>query len=231
MGHLSRLGHDHRESPAVDAAVPPSAALAAYRAVQADVGGDQAVVGLGALHPGVDVLQDPVPVLALARQGVGVEGQRRRRHVHRMVPDDVVVLLEVVQHLLVAPLAVARLEAPLQLDGVPRPVQRRRLAHEGAAAAVEHAADDPVLGIVVGRRRVLAHVEAGVAPEAVEVAPVVGVAEALQVEGREPLAVVEPVEHDGKLFVVHPVPSHRDLHRLGLGVLAKVALPPPLVHL
>ena len=63
-----------------------------------------------------------------------------------MVADDVVVVLEVVEHLLVRPLAVAEAEAVLDLDRVAGPVVSRRLAQQRPAAAVEQAADDLVLG-------------------------------------------------------------------------------------
>ena len=59
------------------------------------------------LPPGVDVFEEPVAVLRLVRQHVGVEGQRGGQQVLRMVADDVVVVLEVGEHLLVAALAVA----------------------------------------------------------------------------------------------------------------------------
>ena len=58
--------------------------------------------------PGIDVFEQPVLVLRFVREGVGVEGQRGRQQVLRVVADDVVVVLEVGEHLLVVALAVAR---------------------------------------------------------------------------------------------------------------------------
>ena len=102
MGQLARLRHDDAESPAVDAAVPLAVGLAADRAVEADVGGDDVAVVVHPLPPGVDVFQQPALVLLVVREHVGVERQRRRLQVLRMIADNVVVILEVRQHLLVA---------------------------------------------------------------------------------------------------------------------------------
>ena len=74
VGELAVARHlQHREAPAVDAAVPAVAAL--DRAVEADAGRDQAAVLLGALDPGVDVLEHPVAVPLLAGQRVGGRGR------------------------------------------------------------------------------------------------------------------------------------------------------------
>ena len=66
--------------------------------------------------------------------------------------------------------------------------------------------------IVVGLR-VRAHIEAGETLHAPAHFQVVGVRERLQEEDGEALAVVHPIEHDGKLFVVHAVAceGHFDL--------------------
>ncbi len=148
-----------------------------------------------------------------------------------MVADDVVVVLEVVEHLLVVALAVPGLEAILDFDRVAGPVEGRRLAQQRPAAAVEHAADDLVLGIVVGRAGVFVHVEAGVAADPLAEGAVVGIGQPLQVEDGQPFAVVQPVEHDGELFVVHAVAGERDLRRLGQRVLPQMSFPGLLVKL
>ena len=183
------------------------------------------------LAPGVDVFEHPGLVAIFVGQHVGVERERRRAQVQRGVADDVVVVLEVLEHLLVAVLAVAGPEPVLDLDRVAGPVERRRLAEQRAAAAVEQAADDLVLGVVVrrardrrsGRSRRIASPAAGIATSC-------GIAQALEVEDRQPLAVVQPVEHDGEFLVIHPVAGERHVGGLGRGVLAEMAFPGFLEH-
>ena len=135
-----------------------------------------------------------------------------------------------VEHLLEGRLAVAGVEAALDLDRVAGPVERGRLAQQRPAAAVEEAADDLVLRVVVGDVRVLAHVPAGQRRIRRDQRLVVGVGEPLQEDGRPGLAVVEPVEAGVELLVVHAVAAELDLGRLGLGVLAEVALQRLLVE-
>ena len=53
----------------------------------------------------------------------------------------------------------------------------------------------------------------------------------MQEEGRKPFAVVEPVEHDGKLFVVHSLAGHGYFDGFCLGVLLQMALPAELVQI
>ena len=148
-----------------------------------------------------------------------------------MVADDIVVVLEVSQHLFVVSFAVTEAEPVFDFDRVAGPVQRRRLAKQRASAAVEQAANDLVLGVVVRRARVLVHVEPGEPPNAPLEGRVFGVGKPAQVEQSEPFAVVLPVEHDREFLVVHPVPGKRHLDRLGLRVLPEVAFPRLLVHL
>ena len=98
------------------------------------------------------------------------------------------------------------------------------LAQQRSAAAVEHAADDLVLGIVIRCAGIFVEVEAGEPPHAL---PNRSSSDrtALQVEDRQPFAVVQPVEHDRKFFVVHAVAGKGDFVRLGRGVLPQMRLP------
>ncbi len=161
---------------------------------------------------------------------VGVQGQDGGGEIDRVVADDVVVVFKVGDHLIVAVFAVAEAEAAFDLDRIAGPVEAGRLAQERAAAAVEHAANQFALGIVVLGDRVFIHVEAGEAAAAPLKLAVVGVGQALQEEGGEALAVVEPVEHDGELFEVHPVAGHGNFDRFGLGVLLQMTFPSELVE-
>ena len=56
------------------------------------------------------------------------------------------------------------------------------------------------------------------------------IGEPLEVEGRDPLAVVNPIERDGKLAVVHAVAGELHVDGLGQRVLPQVPLPAFLVH-
>ena len=87
-----------------------------------------------------------------------------------------------------------------------------------------------MLAVVVGRARVVAEIEAGEAAGAGLEGAVVRVGEALQVENGEPFAVMQPVEHHGEFFVVHPVAGEGDVFRPGGRVLPQVAFPALLVH-
>ena len=169
-------------------------------------------------------------VAFIVSEHVSVEGERGRAQVHGRVADDVVVILEMLEHLLVAVLAVAGPEPVLDFDRVAGPVEGRRLAEQGPAAAVEQAADDLVLGVVVGCAGIVVQVEAGVPRDPLPEPGVVRVGQALEVEDRQPLAVVQPVEHDGKFLVVHPVARERHVLGPGRGVLAEVPFPGFLEH-
>ena len=99
-------------------------------------------------------------MLRLASQGVGVEAERRGDQVLRMVPDHVRIVLKMGEHLLKVALAVQRYKALLHLvERITSPVESRGLAQHGTAAAVKQAANNLVLGIVVGRLRIVAHVK------------------------------------------------------------------------
>src|SRR4029078_1548320 len=82
-----------------------------------------------------------------------------------MVADDVGVVLEMVEHLLIRPLAMTQAEAMLDLNRVTRPVQRRRLPQQRPSAAVEQALDDLVLRVIVWRLGIFVHVKAGIAAD------------------------------------------------------------------
>src|SRR5579875_3038686 len=148
-----------------------------------------------------------------------------------MIADDIVVILEVLQHLFVAAFGMAEPEAVLYLDGIAGPVQGSGLTKQRATAAIEQAADDLVLRVIVGGARVLVEVEAGEAADTLAEGPIVRVGQALDVEGRQPLAVVQPVEHDREFLVVHAVAGERDILSLGGGVLPEVSFPGLLVQL
>ena len=224
------LRYHHREAPAVDPAVPLAVARAADRPIQPDIGGDDPAVGRSALAPGVHIVDRPRPVPLLTRQHVGVEGQRRGLKIERMVADNVVVVLEVGHHLRVIALPVPGLESALDLNRIARPIQPGRLAHQRPAAAVEHAADDAVLPVIVVSLRIGAHIEAGKPFHPPPHRKVVRVRQRLQKEYRETLAVVHPVEHHRKLFVVHPVAGEGHINGLCFSILPQMALPPALVQ-
>src|SRR5262249_12382129 len=116
------------------------------------------------------------------------------------------------------------------LDGIAGPVQRGGLTQERTAAAVEQAADNLVPGVVVRRARVLIEVEAGVAADTLAEESVVWVRESLDIEGRQALPIMEPVEHDGELLVVHAIAGKGDVLRPGGGVLAEMPFPRFLVE-
>ena len=229
VGQSAGLRHHHGEAPPITPAVP-LALGAADGAVQADLGRDDALVGQGALAPGVHVLQQPLPVLRLAGEQVRVEPQGGGHQILGVVSDNVGVVLKVGQHLLKVALAVPGREAALHLDGIAGPVQGGGVPQKRPAAAVEHAADDLALAVVVGGRGVVAQVEAGVPLDPPLKVAVARVGQALQVEDREALAVVHPVEGDRKLPVVHAVAGKGHVDSPGFGVLAQVPLPGLLVQ-
>ena len=149
VGKCPRLRHRHRKPPAIDSSVPLAVTGAAKAAVQPNIGGSYPVVGCCPFAPGVNVIDKPAAVPVLAGQHVGVKGQRRRRQIERVVADNVIVILKMGNHLCVAALAVPRLEAPLDLQRIACPVEAGRLAHQRAAAAVEHAANHAMLRVIV----------------------------------------------------------------------------------
>src|SRR5207237_10789461 len=111
------------------------------------------------------------------------------------------------------------------VDRVAGPFGGRGLAEEWAAAAVEEAADELLVGVVVRRAGVFVHVKAGEPADPAAELRVARVRKALEVEDAEPFRVMEPVEHHGEFLVIHPLPGELDLGRPRRGVLAEVALP------
>ena len=140
-----------------------------------------------------------------------------------MIADDVGVVLEVEEHFLVAPFAMTGAEAAGDLDGVTGPVEGGGGPEEGPAAAIEQAADDAVLGVIVGGLRVCAGVEAGEAFDPLPKAGIVGGGEAQQVEGGETFGIVEPIHRHREFSIVHAIAGHGDLRGPGEGVLPEVS--------
>ena len=215
-------------APAVHAAPPVAAGQAAADlSVQPDVAGDQAVVRVGALDPGVRVLLNPFLVLGIAGGRVGVERHGGGGQVQGYVALDVAVGLEVEQVVVEVAVAAPRLEAPLDLERIAGPVDRLRRAQHRAAAAVQDAADDPVLRVVVGLGRLVGvarQVEAGEAADALPPDHVPGLAQPFLEQAVVALAVVHPVEAGGELLVVHAVGAQLGDRGLGFGVLPDVAV-------
>ena len=87
-----------------------------------------------------------------------------------------------------------------------------------------------MLGVVVGSLRIFTVVKTGIPPHPLVEISGLGIHQTVEVERRQTLAVVNPVEHHRKLPVVHTVPGERHLRRLRLGVLPQVALPTQLAH-
>src|SRR5262249_28221482 len=146
------------ESPAVDAAVPLPVRARPDLAIEPHIGWDDAIVVDDALPPGTGVFEYPLLVFRLPGAHVSGQCERDGHQVLRVVADDVGVVLEVGEHLLVARLAVAESEPILYLDWVACPVEGSRLAEKRAAAAVEHAADNFVGGVVIGRAWILVEI-------------------------------------------------------------------------
>ena len=149
-----------------------------------------------------------------------------------MVADDIGVVFEVGQHLLEVALSVQGNEALLHLvERIAGPIERRGLAQQRSAAAVEQALDDFVFGIVVGSLGIVAHVKSGEAPHPLLKGLLAWIHQSVQVERRQPFSVVHPVEHHREFAVVHPVPGKGDFRGFGLGVLLEMPLPCQLAHI
>ena len=136
-----------------------------------------------------------------------------------MVAGDVGVFLVVLEELLIRALAVERDETGC-VERVADPVERRGLAQQGAAAAVDHRADQLLVGIVVRRVRVFTHVETGEPACALAIGWQRGHRQRHAVEELQSFAVMHPVGLRGELLHVHAVASGRHVRGLRFGVLA-----------
>ena len=225
---LARLRHKRAEAPAIGPA-PPLALGAADLAVEADLAGQHIAIGLGPVDPGVDIGDDPVAILRLVVQHVGVQHQAGGLQVQRRIADHVAIFVVVVQRLFVGAFAVLHEEVG-RVEPVAGPVQGRGRTQHRTLAAGDHAADDLQLGIVVRDRLVLAGVEAREALHPVAVLGVIGIRQRQQVEHRQPFGQVLPVGHDREFAVVHALAGER--HVLGLGgrVLGDIAVEGLLGH-
>ncbi len=87
-----------------------------------------------------------------------------------------------------------------------------------------------MLRIVIRDAWLFAQVEAGKAANAAPEGRVVRVSQSRIDEGRQPFGMMQPIERNGKLFVVHAVAGHLDLDGLGRGVLPQMPLPRLLVE-
>ena len=230
MGEFARLRHNDREAPTIRPTPPLAVTFAAQRAVQPDIRRDDPVVVHHPLPPRVCVPGQPLQVSGLPRQHICVEHQARRPHVERMVARYVVVILEVVQHLLVGALAVEQHKAMLDLDGVARPVERRCLAQHRPATPVVHAADDPVLRVIVGRTGVVTHVKTRIATHPFLEVRSIRVGQPHQVEHRHRFAIVQPIADGRELLVIHPIACKWHIVGFGLGVLAQMSFPRQPAH-
>ena len=220
------------EIPSIGSLVPLAAILPADGAVQTDIGGDVAPVGLDSLLPGIHVLQGPLPVFRLPGEHVGVEGQIGGRQVERMVSHAVEVFVAVSQHLGVDLLQVQHLAAAERAvqdvkaagDRISHPIVGGGLAEHGALAAVPDAADDPVLGVVVGRLGILVHVESGEALHALPQPGRTRFGKPLEHEPPHPFPGMEPVRHGDEFSVVGALPGQVGQGGSELAILVEVPL-------
>src|SRR5262249_21667228 len=144
------------------AAIPLTGAGTADRAIQANVRRQDASVLAHAITPSVDILEDPCAILLLASKQERIKPQSRGDQVLWVIADYIRVIVKVSQHFLISTLAVVKIEPTFNLDRVSGPVKRRCLAKQRPAAAVDQAADDSMLRVIVGRGRVVAVVESGI---------------------------------------------------------------------
>lgn len=193
-------------------------------AVQPDVAGDDAAVPVGALHPGIGVVDNPVAVRAFAGAQIGVQHDRGNDQVARRVADHVPIGREVLDVVVPRAMPAQRREAPLAFERVASPVDRGGGAQHRAAAAGHDAADQTVLPVVVGRARVLTQIEAGVAAHARPVGRVPWLGQPLLEQPVEALGVVHGVEAGRELLVVHAAAGQRALGGARFRVLPHVAL-------
>ena len=228
---LAAAGHriDRAESPAIGV-VPPFAFGTANPAVQIDEAGNDAVVALHPIEPGIHVLDYPLLVLGLAGQKIRIHRQRRRRQIEEVVADDVGIFLIVGEELLECRFAVQGIES-LDVERVADPIERRGFSEHRPAAAVLHAADDFVDRVVVRRFGILAHVEPGESPRPLLVFRIGRDRQTHAVEELQPFAVVHPVGLDDEFLVVHALPGDRHVGGFRLRVLLDQAVVTAEEHL
>jgi hypothetical protein len=122
------------EVPAEYASVPLAAPFAADGSVQTDVGWNVAAVGQNAVTLRAGVFQQPVAVLACARERVSKKSQRAGGKVQGVLPADVTGLAITIQTF------------RLPGDGFASPIEHSSRLQQWAAASVVQAADDLSLG-------------------------------------------------------------------------------------
>src|SRR5262249_45887017 len=97
---------------------------------------------------------------------------------------DVVVILEMFEHLRVTMLSVSRPEPIRDFDWIARPIKRGRFAKKRPAAAIEQAANDLQLRIVIGSARIVVQVESGVPLDPLAKPCVLRITQTLEIENR-----------------------------------------------
>ena len=228
-----------REVPAVRALPPLAVVLAADFTVKPDIGRYHPT-GFGyPAFPGVDILERPIAVLVFMGEHVGAQSQVRSPEIERMVTDAVEILGTVGQHLVVDGHEIDELVAsmrPVQYVKHPRhriadPVVGRRLVHHRPLAAIPNAANNLVLGIVVGGGWIFVHVQPGEAFHAGAEGSVRRLGEALEHDAPHPFAGMEPVGLSDELLVVGAVFRQLGQGRFQLSVLLVVAFEPLLEKL
>ena len=136
------------------------------------------------------------------------------------------------EHLFKIALTVARRgKPPLNLKGIPCPIQTCGLSQQRSPTAIEKTADNFVLGIVILRLRIFIHIKTRVPTHAMTKSDLMRIGQPLQIENGERLPVVEPIKTRGKLLVIHTVTPDR--HNLGfcLGILFDMPFPRLLVEI
>ena len=109
-------------------------------------------------------------------------------------------------------------------DRISHPIVGGGLAEHGALAAVPNAADDPVLGVVVGCLGILVHVESGEAFHALPQTRRTRFGEPLEHESPHPFSGMEPVRHGDEFTVVGPLPGQVGQGGSELAILVQVPL-------
>src|SRR6516162_5879818 len=105
------------------------------------------------------------------------------------------------------------------IEWITHPVDRGCLPQHRAATAVDQAANELVLWIIVRCFRIFAHVESGKSTCTFDVPGVVRNRKTHAIEDSQSFAVMHPVRLSAELLVVHSIAARRNLSRSGLGVL------------